>query len=94
MRVAIGGEARFDLPGLDGFEVCRRLKANPELREIAVIMVSARGEEVDVLAGGQSLVPLLNMRQRRPGIVLDITRLPGLDGIRREEDACCDSALC
>ena len=39
------------MPGLDGIEVCRRLKANPELREIAVIMVSARGEEVDVIAG-------------------------------------------
>jgi carbon-monoxide dehydrogenase medium subunit len=34
-----------------------------------------------VLAGGQSLVPLLNARRVRPEIVLDLNRLPGLDGI-------------
>ena len=39
------------MPGLDGIEVCRRLKANPDLRAIPVIMVSARGQEVDVIAG-------------------------------------------
>lgn len=33
------------------------------------------------LAGGQSLVPLLNMRLLRPSAVIDINRVPGLDGI-------------
>jgi carbon-monoxide dehydrogenase medium subunit len=33
------------------------------------------------LAGGQSLVPLLNMRLMRPAAVVDINRVPGLDGI-------------
>jgi two-component system cell cycle response regulator len=39
------------MPGLDGIEVCRRLKADPLLRAIPVIMVSARGQESDVIAG-------------------------------------------
>ena len=29
------------MPGIDGIEVCRRLKADPELRSIPVIMVTA-----------------------------------------------------
>jgi len=39
------------LPGLDGLEVCRRLKADDRTRSIPVIMVTARGEETDVVAG-------------------------------------------
>ena len=32
------------MPGIDGFEVCRRLKADPKNRGIAVIFLSALGE--------------------------------------------------
>ena len=39
------------LPGLDGLEVCRRLKADNRTSNIPVIMVTARGEEADVVAG-------------------------------------------
>jgi diguanylate cyclase (GGDEF)-like protein len=39
------------MPGIDGIEVCRRLKDDPLLRSIPVIMVSARGQEADVVAG-------------------------------------------
>ena len=39
------------LPGLDGLEVCRKLKNDPETRELPVIMVTARGEEADVVTG-------------------------------------------
>ena len=39
------------LPGLDGLEVCRRLKAEPQTRFIPVVMVTAKGEEADVVAG-------------------------------------------
>ncbi|MCU0974209.1 MAG: xanthine dehydrogenase family protein subunit M [Burkholderiales bacterium] len=35
-----------------------------------------------ILAGGQSLVPMMNMRVVRPGVLIDINRVPGLDGIR------------
>jgi two-component system, OmpR family, alkaline phosphatase synthesis response regulator PhoP len=39
------------LPGLDGLEVCRELKADPLTRAIPVIMVTAKGEESDIVLG-------------------------------------------
>ena len=39
------------LPGLDGVELCRRLKEDPVTRPIPVIMVTAKGEESDVVLG-------------------------------------------
>ena len=39
------------LPGLDGLEVCQRLKADSETRHVRVIMVTAKGEERDILMG-------------------------------------------
>jgi two-component system alkaline phosphatase synthesis response regulator PhoP len=39
------------LPGLGGLEVCRRLKADADTRPIAVIMVTAKGEPDDIVAG-------------------------------------------
>ena len=39
------------LPGMSGLEVCRTLKGNPRTREIPVIMVTARGEEIDRVVG-------------------------------------------
>ncbi|MBL9126710.1 MAG: response regulator, partial [Verrucomicrobiales bacterium] len=39
------------MPGMDGFEACRRLKANPALREIPVIFLTASRESADVLTG-------------------------------------------
>ena len=39
------------LPGLDGVEVCRRLKADPLTHSIPVIMVTAKGEESDIVLG-------------------------------------------
>ncbi|HEU5474357.1 MAG TPA: xanthine dehydrogenase family protein subunit M [Actinophytocola sp.] len=38
-------------------------------------------QDVAVLAGGQSLVPRMNLRVARPAAVVDINRVPGLDGI-------------
>jgi CO/xanthine dehydrogenase FAD-binding subunit len=59
----------------------------------ALEVLNSRGADVDVLAGGQSLVPLLNMRERRPEIVLDITRIPELDGIVFDQGAMTVGAL-
>ena len=39
------------LPGLDGIEVARRLRADPETRKIGIIMLTAKGEESDVVLG-------------------------------------------
>jgi signal transduction histidine kinase len=37
------------MPGIDGFEVCRRLKENPELKDIPVIFISALGDTGNIL---------------------------------------------
>jgi len=39
------------LPGLDGIEVCRKLKMDPMTQKIPIIMVSAKGEESDIVLG-------------------------------------------
>jgi len=39
------------LPGIDGLEVCRRLRADSRTSEIPIIMVMAKGEESDVVKG-------------------------------------------
>jgi two-component system phosphate regulon response regulator PhoB len=39
------------LPGIDGVEVCRRVKADPVTRAIPVVMVTAKGEESDIVLG-------------------------------------------
>lgn len=39
------------LPGIDGLTVCRKLKQNPITSSIPVIILTARGEETDVVAG-------------------------------------------
>ena len=47
----------------------------------AAIGALAEHEDVRVLAGGQSLVPMLHMRLMRPAALIDINRIPELDGI-------------
>ena len=39
------------LPGLDGIEICRKLKSDSATRSISIIMVTAKGEESDIVLG-------------------------------------------
>ena len=39
------------LPGVSGLDVCKSLKANSDLKSIPIIMVSAKGDESDIIAG-------------------------------------------
>jgi two-component system, OmpR family, alkaline phosphatase synthesis response regulator PhoP len=39
------------LPGMDGLEVCRRLRAEPRSGQVPIVMLTAKGEEADVVAG-------------------------------------------
>lgn len=39
------------LPGQNGFDVCRKMKSNPELKNIPVVIISAKGDELDVVLG-------------------------------------------
>ena len=42
----------------------------------AAALLREHGDEAKVLAGGQSLVPMLNMRLARPSVLVDVNRLP------------------
>ena len=52
------------------------LYERPESVEEAVAVLAQHGSEAKVLAGGQSLVPMLNMRLSRPSVIVDVNRLP------------------
>lgn len=47
----------------------------------ALDVLAQEGADARILAGGQTLIPMLNMRMARPSVVIDIMRLPGLDRI-------------
>jgi carbon-monoxide dehydrogenase medium subunit len=50
----------------------------PETMEEALSILAERGDEVKILAGGQSLIPMMKLRFANPSTLLDINRLPGL----------------
>jgi CO/xanthine dehydrogenase FAD-binding subunit len=56
--------------------------ADPETVDEALLLLDRFGAEAKVLAGGQSLVPMMNFRLVRPRQIVDINRVHGLDGIR------------
>ena len=39
------------LPGVDGLEVCRRLKGDPKTQHIPIVMLTAKGGEADIVTG-------------------------------------------
>lgn len=55
--------------------------ARPETLAEALDLLASHGPDAAVLAGGQSLMPMLNLRVARPAILVDISRVPGLDRI-------------
>lgn len=63
------------------FEYCR-----PDTLAEALGLLAERRSEAALLAGGMSLGPMLNLRMVRPKTVIDISRLPGLDGIALRGD--------
>ena len=52
----------------------------------ALELLEQYGEEARILAGGQSLLPLMSLRLARPAVIIDINRLSSLDGIALEPD--------
>ncbi len=51
----------------------------------AVALLNDPAREAVVLAGGQSLMPMLNLRLARPDLVVDLTRVEGLDHVRESD---------
>lgn len=60
--------------------------ARPATLDEAVALLAEHGDEAKVLAGGQSLVPLLNMRLARPTALIDINHVVSCDNVHREGD--------
>jgi aerobic carbon-monoxide dehydrogenase medium subunit len=50
----------------------------------AIELLAAHRDDVKVLSGGQSLLPLMKMRLSKPSYIVDIGKIPGLDGIVEE----------
>jgi carbon-monoxide dehydrogenase medium subunit len=57
----------------------------PRSVEEAVALLARYGGDAKPLAGGQSLVPLLNFRLARPAALIDLNRIPALAGIREHD---------
>lgn len=51
----------------------------------ALELLADQDRDVKVLAGGQSLIPMLNFRLARPELLVDITRIPDLDRVRVDD---------
>lgn len=58
----------------------------PETLAAALGMLAENADETRILAGGQSLVPMMNVRMAKPARLVDINRLPGLDYIKHEKN--------
>lgn len=56
----------------------------PESPEEALDALAEHGEAAVVLAGGQSLIPMMNLRISAPAVLIDIMRIPELRMIRRD----------
>ena len=58
-----------------------------------IAQFESEGLDVKVLAGGQSLMPMLNMRVARPQVLIDIGKIPGLDYLRAEGETIAIGAM-
>jgi carbon-monoxide dehydrogenase medium subunit len=54
----------------------------PDSLEAALAVLAGRAAEAKLLAGGQSLVPMMNFRLARPGVLVDLNRTRELDFVR------------
>lgn len=58
----------------------------PETTQEAIDLLAQFGDECKILAGGQSLIPLMNLRFARPAVLIDIGRLAELRTLSRTAD--------
>jgi carbon-monoxide dehydrogenase medium subunit len=58
---------------------------SPATVEEASSVLAAHGGEAKILAGGQSLMPMLNFRLARPAALVDVNRIPSLAFVERDD---------
>jgi carbon-monoxide dehydrogenase medium subunit len=56
----------------------------PTTLQEALTLLTRYGDEAKILAGGHSLLPIMNLRLAQPKALIDIGKIPGLSGIREE----------
>jgi aerobic carbon-monoxide dehydrogenase medium subunit len=61
--------------------------ARPTTVDEALQAIAEGGEDVKILAGGQSLIPVMRLRLAAPSTVVDLTRVAELRGVRDDGDA-------
>ena len=87
VRLALGREGSgFVKTAVFGYHAARSV-------EEAVELLAAYEGTARLLAGGQSLVPMMNMRLIRPDALIDVNGLSDLDGIEFEDDTTVIGAL-
>ena len=59
----------------------------PTSVEDALAALAEHGDDAKIIAGGQSLLPVLRMRLNAPEMVIDLGRIPSLRGVRDDGDA-------
>ena len=59
----------------------------------AVSLLQQHGDEAKILAGGQSLIPLLRFRLANPSVLIDINRIVGLEYIQETDGTLCIGAM-
>ena len=57
----------------------------PESLAEALALLTQYGDDAKLLAGGQSLLPVMNFRLAQPETIIDLNKLPALDYITKEE---------
>ncbi|HEX6676377.1 MAG TPA: xanthine dehydrogenase family protein subunit M [Actinomycetes bacterium] len=57
----------------------------PVTLDEALAILDQHGDEAKLLAGGQSLIPLMKLRFAAPGMLVDLNRIPGLDGLAERD---------
>ena len=65
----------------------------PSSLDEAVHILGNAGDDAKVIAGGQSLLPLMKLRLAQPKLLVDIGRIPGLAYVRRENGVLAVGAL-
>ena len=56
----------------------------PATIQEAIALLTQYGGDAKILAGGHSLIPIMNLRLAQPSALIDLAKVPGLSGIREE----------
>ncbi len=67
--------------------------AAPSTIDEAITLLAEHGDTVKLLAGGQSLMPMMNLRLARPQYIVDLNRIPALDYVTERDGALAVGAL-